>query len=106
MNHLLSVNFANYNISNCVSFVYLVICCRAKHNNTLLMTFTIEKLADIEAHLNNHPTLSEGGAPGALDATIYLALGSTFLFIQKHPIDKLLLTFTIGTFSSPPSPQL
>lgn len=69
------------------------------------MTFTIDNIPEIEAHLNNHPTLSEGGAPGPLDATIYLALGSIFPFIQKHPIDKLLLIFTIGIFSFPPLPQ-
>jgi hypothetical protein len=46
---------------------------------SLLMPFTIENLAEIEAHLATHPTLSEGGAPGAVDANIYLALGSKFL---------------------------
>ena len=44
------------------------------------MPFTIENLAEIEAHLATHPTLSEGGAPGAVDANIYLALGSKFAF--------------------------
>jgi hypothetical protein len=41
------------------------------------MPFSIENLAQIEAHLATHPTLNEGGAPGAADATIFAALGST-----------------------------
>jgi hypothetical protein len=48
------------------------------NNTTLLMPFLIENLAEIEAHLATYPTLSEGGAPGAADATIFAALGSTF----------------------------
>lgn len=46
------------------------------NNITLLMPFSIENLAEIEAHLATHPTLNEGGAPGAADATIFTALGS------------------------------
>jgi hypothetical protein len=41
------------------------------------MSFTVEKLPELEAHLANHPTLTEGGQPGPLDASIYFALGST-----------------------------
>jgi|JI9StandDraft_2_1071091.scaffolds.fasta_scaffold188931_1 hypothetical protein len=40
------------------------------------MSFTIEKLQDIEEHLGKHPTLSEGGLPGAADSQIFQALGS------------------------------
>jgi len=40
------------------------------------MPFSIENLAEIEAHLGSHPTLTEGGAPGPVDATIYAALAS------------------------------
>ena len=70
------------------------------------MPFSIQNLAEIEAHLATHPTLTEGGAPGAADASIYLALGSKFLYIQKHLNIKLIPTFTTGIFSSPVSPLL
>jgi len=40
------------------------------------MTFTVENIPAIEAHLANSPTLTEGGQPGVIDAQIYLALGS------------------------------
>ena len=40
------------------------------------MPFSVENLKEIEEHLKNHPTLSEGGVPGASDAAIFLALGS------------------------------
>lgn len=45
------------------------------------MPFSIENLAEIEAHLATHPTLNEGGAPGAADAAIFAALGSNTRFI-------------------------
>jgi hypothetical protein len=43
---------------------------------TLLMPFSVDNLKGIEEHLNNHPTLSEGGVPGPVDANIFLALKS------------------------------
>lgn len=70
------------------------------------MPFTIENLAEIEAHLATHPTLSEGGAPGPADASIYLALASNFAYIQKFLNIKLTPTSTTGTSSSQLSPQL
>lgn len=64
------------------------------------MPFSIENLAEIEAHLATHPTLTEGGAPGAVDATIFNALGSTFSSIQNSLTDRPTPTYTIGTCSS------
>ena len=64
------------------------------------MSFSIENLAAIETHLATHPTLTEGGAPGAADASIYLALGSNFKYIQKHLNKKLTLTYTTGIYLS------
>ena len=46
------------------------------NNIILLMPFSIENLAEIEAHLATHPTLNEGGAPGTADVAIFTALGS------------------------------
>lgn len=40
------------------------------------MPFSVDNPKEIEEHLNNHPTLSEGGVPGPVDATIFLALKS------------------------------
>lgn len=40
------------------------------------MSFSVDKLPELEAHLANNPTISEGGLPGPLDASIYFALGS------------------------------
>jgi hypothetical protein len=40
------------------------------------MSFSVEQIHEVEAHLLKHPTLTEGGQPGPLDAYIYLALGS------------------------------
>jgi len=45
------------------------------------MTFSATNLPEIEAHLANHPTLTEGGLPGPLDASIYFAIGSKSFFI-------------------------
>lgn len=49
------------------------------------MSFSVEKLGDIEAHLANNPTLSEGGLPGPVDAAIYFALGSNPSLMQACP---------------------
>lgn len=68
------------------------------------MSFTIEKLQDIENHLEKHPTLSEGGVPGAADAAIFLALGSNSFITQNSPTSKPTPTFISGTSSSTPSP--
>ena len=70
------------------------------------MAFTVEKLQDIEEHLKNHPTLTEGGVPGPVDGGIYVALGSTYSPIQNSQKKLLTPTFTIGTFSSPTSVPL
>ena len=45
------------------------------------MVFTVANLPEIEAHLATSPTLTEGGLPGPLDASIFFALGSTYSFI-------------------------
>jgi hypothetical protein len=63
------------------------------------MVFTVANLPEIEAHLATSPTLTEGGLPGPLDASIFFAIGSTYTFIQNFPIAPQLLTFTIGIFS-------
>ena len=68
---------------------------------TLLMPFSVQNLKEIEEHLKNHPTLSEGGVPGPCDASIYLALGSTFIPIQNYQKNQLIQTFITGTFSLP-----
>ena len=47
------------------------------------MGFSVDNLPELEAHLANNPTLTKGGLVGPVDATIYLALGSTSFFIQK-----------------------
>lgn len=47
------------------------------------MSFSVANLPELEAHLANNPTLTEGGLVGPVDAAIYLALGSTPSFIQK-----------------------
>lgn len=49
------------------------------------MSFSVEKLGDIEAHLGNNPSLTEGGQPGPLDASIYFALGSNSSPMQSCP---------------------
>jgi hypothetical protein len=63
------------------------------------MPFSIENLAQIEAHLTTHPTLNEGGAPGAADATIFAALGSTLYPMKNSLTDKFTLTYIIGIYS-------
>jgi len=67
------------------------------------MVFTVANLPEIEAHLATSPTLTEGGLPGPLDASIYFAIGSIHIFMQNFPIVLLLLISTTGTFSSPAS---
>lgn len=49
------------------------------------MSFTIEKPAEIEAHLNNNPYLTEGGLPGAADAEIYFALNGQVPDVTATP---------------------
>ena len=67
------------------------------------MSFTIEKLQDIEEHLKSHPTLTEGGLPGPVDGAIFTELGSTTIFIQNYQINKPTPTCIIGISSSPTS---
>ena len=67
------------------------------------MSFTVEKLQDIEEHLKNHPTLTEGGVPGPVDGSIFVALGSTYSPIQSSQKRLLTPTSTFGISSSPPS---
>ena len=63
------------------------------------MSFSVEKLGDIEAHLANNPSLTEGGLPGPLDASIYFALGSKTYPIQNCPMSIPSQTHTTGIFS-------
>ena len=63
------------------------------------MVFTIEKLQEIEEHLETHPTLEEGGVPGPADAYIFNALGSNSSPIQKYQKKLNTQTSTIGTSS-------
>ena len=50
------------------------------------MPFSLEKVEEIEAHLQKNPYLSEGGLPGAVDAEIYFALDkSNHHFILEVP---------------------
>lgn len=67
------------------------------------MSFSANNLPELEAHLATHQTLTEGGVAGALDASIYLALGSNYFFMQKHQMLPPILTYTTGTFISEPS---
>lgn len=67
------------------------------------MSFSVEKLADIEAHLANNPSLTEGGLPGPVDASIYFALGSNSHHMQNSPTTTRTLTLTTGTSCSAPS---
>ncbi len=67
------------------------------------MSFSANNLPELEAHLATHQTLTEGGVAGALDASIYLALGSNHSFMQKHLMLPLIPTCTTGTFISAPS---
>jgi len=64
------------------------------------MSFSVEKLGDIEAHLANNPSLTEGGLPGPLDASIYSALGSNTFPIQSCPMSIPTQTPTTGISSS------
>lgn len=69
------------------------------------MAFSVDNLKGIEEHLNNHPTLSEGGVPGPVDAKIYFDLKSTPNLIKISPIEPPTPTLTTGISSSTPSAQ-
>lgn len=67
------------------------------------MSFSANNLPELEAHLATHQTLTEGGVVGALDASVYLAIGSIPSFMQKFQMLALIPTFTTGTSTSEPS---
>ena len=54
------------------------------------MPFSLQKVAEIEAHLTNNPYLTEGGLPGVEDARILLALnkGMSFSYLVSPDVTK------------------